>query len=99
MAEESSGTREWLRDIDTKVDRLLDGLARLETSQQHNTERMNQICERLGAGEARITHLEGENKTHKGEINMLRWIGGAIAVAVTVVATVLGPYVSELLGK
>ena len=80
--ESDGGPKQWVRDLDNKLDILIQQVTETRTDIKHLVVRVDNICNRLGKSEERISFLESENQKMKGELTMLRYLGIAIATAV-----------------
>ena len=69
-----------LRELDKKVDMILESIHKMEVHQSYSQERHDAQCEKIGNHDARLKKVEEELATHKGEVTMLRWLLMGIGV-------------------
>lgn len=87
-ANQKSGLEAWVRDIDSKVDKLLESVTRIEVHSGRDSERLDGHSERITANEAALKELEKEHQFVKGQMRMLMIIGSML-VGLAVVAEVI----------
>ena len=95
MTEEKDvGLKQWVREIDKKVDNILEFMHKMEVHLDYTAKRIDTQCEKLAIQDNRLKAVEDEIQKHKGELTMLKWIlsgiGVVAAVAVPIVMTVKG---------
>ena len=88
------GLKQWVREIDKKVDNILEFMHKMEVHLDYTSKRIDTQCEKLANQDNRLKAVEDEIQKHKGELTMLKWIlsgiGVVAAVAVPIIMIVKG---------
>ena len=88
------GLKQWVREIDRKVDNILEFKHKTEVHLDYTFKRIDAQSEKMTSQENRLKAVEDEIQKHKGELTMLKWIltgiGVIAAVAVPIIMIVKG---------
>ena len=95
MTEEKDvGLKQWVLEIDKKVDNILEFMHKMEVHLDYTSKRIDTQCGKLANQDNRLKAVEDEIQKHKGELTMLKWIlsgiGVVAAVAVPIIMIVKG---------
>lgn len=80
MPDDSSGLKDWVKDIDKKVDDILEFMHKMEIHLDYTSKRIDVQCEKLNNQEVRLKSIEEEIHKHKGELTMLKWVLSAVGL-------------------
>ena len=90
MTEEKDvGLKQWVREIDKKVDNILEFMHKMEVHLDYTSKRIDTQCEKLANQDNRLKAVEDEIQKHKGELTMLKWILSGIGVIAAVAVPIV----------
>lgn len=85
---ENGGLKEWVRDIDKKLDKLVESVTRIEVHNSRDSDRLDIHAERIASLESVIQEFAKEHQFVRGQLKMLMILGGAL-VGVAIIAEVV----------
>ena len=83
------GLKQWVREIDRKVNNILEFKHKTEVHLDYTSKRIDTQCEKLANQDNRLKAVEDEIQKHKGELTMLKWILSGIGVVAAVAVPII----------
>ena len=74
----SQGVKDWLREVDTKLDTVRETAIRTESKLEAYASRTGETETTLKSHDMRIIELEKQLENIQGGMRMLQWLGGVI---------------------